>query len=73
MSPTAAEHLPLWVEWVKALGPLALLAFAGAISFLSYLIARWRGRIAKERLRLDLYNRRFEILGSSHDLCKIVR
>jgi len=68
MSPPAAEHLPLWVEWVKGLGTLALLAFAGAISFLSYLITRWQGRIANERLRLDLYNRRFEIFTGIFDM-----
>jgi hypothetical protein len=68
MPQSALSHLPLWIEWARALGTLALLAFAGAISFLSYRIARWQGNIANERLRLDLYNRRFEIFTSIFDM-----
>jgi hypothetical protein len=64
---TPATQLPSWVDWSKALGTLALLTFAGVISFLSYLIARWQGRIAKERIRLNLYNRRFEIFRGIFD------
>jgi hypothetical protein len=70
--PTAAPQLPLWVEWFRALGTLALLGSAGVISFLSYLIARWQGRIAKERIRLDLYNRRFEIFTGIFEMYEVM-
>jgi hypothetical protein len=53
-------------------GPLALLAFAGAISLFSYLVARWQGRIANERLRLDLYNRRCGIFTGIFDMYEVL-
>lgn len=48
----------LWVEWVKALG-IPILAVA--VSFATYRSGRSQVRIAREKLRHDLYNRRFAI------------
>jgi hypothetical protein len=70
--PTTISQLPLWVIWLQALGNLVLLAVAGAISFFSYRIARWQGRIANERIRLDLYNRRFEIFTGIFDMYEVM-
>jgi hypothetical protein len=53
------------LELAKALG---LPAVAVAVSFLGYMIARWQLRIAKEKLRHDLYDRRFGIYMAFHEL-----
>ncbi len=55
---TPSAQAPLWVEYAKALG-LPLLAIA--ISWQSTSISRWQLRIAKEKLKYDLYDRRFKV------------
>jgi hypothetical protein len=54
-----------WVEWAKALG-IPILAVA--ISFATYRSGRWQVRIAREKLRHDLYDRRYAIYLAFHDL-----
>ncbi len=51
--------------WTKALGVPFL---AVAVSFASYWSGRWQVRIAREKLRHDLYDRRFAIYIAFHDL-----
>lgn len=60
---------PPWVEWAKALG-VPLLAIA--VSFASYRSGRWQVRIAREKLRHDLYDRRYAIYAAFHDLLVVV-
>jgi hypothetical protein len=54
-----------WVEWAKALG-IPVLAIA--VSFATYRSGRWQVRIAREKLRHDLYERRYAIYLAFHDL-----
>jgi hypothetical protein len=54
----AAYHLPYWVEWAKALG---LPALALSISILSFLVSRWQVRISREKLKHDLFERRYAL------------
>jgi hypothetical protein len=58
-----------WLEWAKALGLPALavaVAFASCLS--GYLLGRWQVNIAREKLRHDLYDRRFAIYIAFHEL-----
>lgn len=63
--PTSVTHLPLWAEWARALG---LPALALAVSWMTWRTARWQVDIAKEKLRHDLYDRRFAIYMAYHEL-----
>ena len=57
------------MEWSKALGIPALavsVAFASCLS--GYLLGRWQVRIAREKLRHDLYDRRFAVYMAFHGL-----
>jgi hypothetical protein len=54
-----------WVEWAKALG-IPILAIA--VSFATYRSGYWQVRIAREKLRHDLYERRYAIYLAFHDL-----
>lgn len=63
--PTTATQLPLWVEWARALG---FPAVAIVLSILSGLVVYWQARLSKEKLRHDLYDRRFAIYIAFHDL-----
>jgi hypothetical protein len=56
---------PQWMQWAKALG-LPLLAVA--VSIASYWSGRWQVRIAREKLRHDLYDRRFAVYIAFHEL-----
>jgi hypothetical protein len=47
-----------WIEWAKALGVPIL---AVAVSFATYRSGHWQVRIAREKLRHDLYDRRYAI------------
>jgi hypothetical protein len=49
--------------WIQALGLPTVL-----IGVLGFLIARWQLQTAREKLRHDLYDRRFEIYMAFHDL-----
>lgn len=53
------------MEWAKALG-IPILAVA--VSFATYRSGRWQVRIAREKLRHDLYERRYAIYLAFHDL-----
>lgn len=71
---SATIQLPHWVAWLQALAPVfAVLAssFAVYVSVLTFRLsrqmARWQESVAREKLRLDLYNRRFEIFSSIFD------
>jgi hypothetical protein len=46
------------LEWLKALGPLLV---ALAVFFVTQWFSRWQVRLAKQKLRHDLYDRRFAI------------
>jgi hypothetical protein len=59
----------LWIEWAKALGVPVL---AVAISFASYRSGRWQVRIAREKLRHDLYDRRYAIYLAFHYLLEAI-
>jgi hypothetical protein len=57
------------LEWTKALGLPALavaVAFASCLS--GYLLGRWQVEIAREKIRHDLYDRRFAIYMAFHEL-----
>jgi hypothetical protein len=58
-----------YLEWVKALG---LPALALAIAFASWGSSRssnrWQVRIAREKLKHDLYDRRFAVYMAFHEL-----
>jgi hypothetical protein len=62
---TNTTNLPVWLEWSRALG---LPALAIAVSILTLLIARWQLIISREKLRYDLYDRRFCIYLAFHEL-----
>lgn len=58
-----------YLEWVKALG---LPSFALAVAFASWWSSRssnrWQVRIAREKLKHDLYDRRFTVYMAFHEL-----
>ncbi len=54
-----------FMKWAQALG-LPLLAVA--VSIATYLSGRWQVRIAREKLRHDLYDRRFAVYIAFHEL-----
>ncbi len=53
-----ASNYPVALEWVKALSAPVV---AGAVFFVTLSFNRWQIRLAKEKLRHDLYDRRFAI------------
>ena len=55
----------LFLQWAQALG-LPLLALA--VSVATYFSGRWQVRIAREKLRHDLYDRRFAVYMAFHEL-----
>ncbi len=60
---------PHYLEWAKALGlPVLAVAVAFASCLSGYLLGRWQVRIAREKLRHDLYDRRFAIYIAFHEL-----
>ena len=54
-----------FIKWAHALG-LPLLAVA--VSVATYLSRRWQVRIARGKLRHDLYDRRFAVYIAFHEL-----
>jgi hypothetical protein len=54
-----------WIEWAQALGIPSL---AVAVSFATYRSGHWQVRIAREKLRHDLYERRYAIYRAFHEL-----
>lgn len=56
---------PHWIEWAQALG-IPILAVA--VSYASYRSGRWHVRIDREKLRHDLYDRRYAIYLAFHQL-----
>jgi hypothetical protein len=54
-----------WIEWAQALGIPSL---AVAVSFATYRSGHWQVRISREKLRHDLYERRYVIYRAFHDL-----
>jgi hypothetical protein len=65
-------QLPSWAEWLKAVGPVAVSALAVLVSvlsvFLSHQTARWQAYVARETIRLNDYDRVFEIFRAFRDL-----
>jgi hypothetical protein len=59
----------IWIEWAKALG-IPILAIA--VSFATYRSGRFHVRIAREKLRHDLYDRRYAIYLAFHRLLAAV-
>jgi hypothetical protein len=61
-----------WMEAAKTLGVPALAVavslLAVVVSFASYMSARWQVRVAREKLRHDLYDRRFAVYVAFHAL-----
>ncbi len=54
-----------WIEWAQVLGIPSL---AVTVSFATYRSGHWQVRIAREKLRHDLYERRYVIYQAFHDL-----
>jgi hypothetical protein len=54
-----------YFEWLKAVGPIAI---ALAVFFVTVWFYRWQKRLATEKLRHDLYERRFAIYVAFRDL-----
>ncbi|PWU12001.1 MAG: hypothetical protein C5B51_01610 [Terriglobia bacterium] len=54
-----------FLEWLKAIGPLVL---GGAVFFAAWWFQRWQVSLAKQKLRHDLYERRFAIYTAFCDL-----
>jgi hypothetical protein len=60
---------PHYLEWVKALGlPALALAIAFASWWSSRSSNRWQVKIAREKLKHDLYDRRFAVYMAFHEL-----
>ncbi len=60
---------PHYLDWVKALGlPALALAIAFASWWSSRSSNRWQVRIAREKLKHDLYDRRFAVYMAFHEL-----
>ena len=61
--------VPSFIEWAKALGvPLLAVVVSGASVWVVCVFSRWQVRIAREKLRHDLYDRRFAIYVTFHEL-----
>lgn len=70
--PTTATELPVWIEWVKDLGPVLLSAFALLVSTLTFALSRqishWQVSVARAQLRQNVYDRRFAVYQSAKAL-----
>jgi HEAT repeat protein len=53
------------LEWLKVLGPIIV---AIAVFFVTWSFYRWQIRLAKQKLRHDLYDRRFAIYAAFREL-----
>lgn len=63
-----AENLPLWVEYVKALGtPTVALLASIVAAFIAY--RQWR--TARNKLKLDFFDRRMEIYNCAVQLINL--
>jgi hypothetical protein len=60
-----ATNLPLWAEWAKALG---LPAVAVCVSAFGIWIAWWQKVIAKEKLKHDLFDKRYAVFMAFYKL-----
>ena len=60
---------PHTVLWVQAVGSFLV---AGAIGILAWRVSRGQLEVAREKLRYDLYDRRYEIFKSFQDLIVLV-
>jgi hypothetical protein len=76
LSGTSATQLPIWIERAKALGPPFVSALAVFVSIVSIIwtsrinirVAQQQEKNTRERNRLDLYDRRFEIYRATREL-----
>ena len=50
-----------WIEYLIALTPIAIAIFVAVVAY-------WQSRINRDKLRLNLYNRRFDIYSKTLDL-----
>jgi len=70
--PTTATELPVWIEWVKAIGPALVSAFVLLVSVLTFRlscqIAHWQASVARAQLRQNVYDRRFAVYRSAKEL-----
>jgi hypothetical protein len=58
-----------WIDWLKALGvPFLAVAVAFASWWTNRSSSRWQVKIAREKLKLDLYDRRFAVYMTFHEL-----
>src|ERR1700757_2189124 len=68
-APTTITALPVWLEWVKDLGPALVSALALLVSTLTFglsrQIASWQASVAKAQLRQNVYDRRFAVYQSA--------
>jgi hypothetical protein len=58
-------YTPCILQWLKAIGPAAV---ALAVFFVTWSFYRWQVRLAKQKLRHDLYDRRFAIYVAFREL-----
>jgi hypothetical protein len=56
------------LEWLNAIGPIATIAVALAVFFVTWSFYRWQVRIAQQKLRHRLYDRRFAIYAAFREL-----
>jgi hypothetical protein len=62
-------QFPPWAEWAKAFaGPLATVLAALVVTFVTAFFAWRQWIVAKEKLRHDLYDRRFAIYTAFHKM-----
>ncbi len=70
--PTTATEVPVWIEWVKALGPALVSALAVLVATLTFHLSRqtsrWQASVARAQLRQNVYDRRFEVYQSAKAL-----
>ena len=58
-----------WIDWARASGvPLLAAAVAFAIGWSNGSSNRWQVKIAREKLKHDLYDRRFAVYMAFHEL-----
>lgn len=58
-----------WIDWLRASGvPLLALAVAFASWWSNRSSSRWQVKIAREKLKHDLYDRRFAVYMAFHEL-----
>ncbi|RWO76266.1 hypothetical protein [Mesorhizobium sp.] len=65
--PTVPLTLPIWAQWLQAIGPATASIVTAFVAIAVWVVAYRQWRTAREKLVLDLFARRFELYVRAKD------